>query len=161
MKKILVVILSFICLISSTVCLGACSNKGNATGSTELIDLADCEIGYELPIYPTCEFDYKVNEECTVHIKNINIKLVQKNEISSNNEVTGKFFPFVLEVNAEGETTDSLAGKTIALHLRDSFPVSFVYSGESVVNTNGTINWKFNVTDISVYKILYFYRIVI
>ena len=50
--------------------LTACSDKN------ELVDLADCEIGYELPVYPNCEFDYKVNDDCTVHVSSIKATLV-------------------------------------------------------------------------------------
>ena len=162
MKKFLVLLLSIVCIISTTAGLTACDNysdNGSSNNIVGAIDLANCEIGYELPVYPTCEFDYKVNDNMTVHIKNIKVRLVEKNIINEDDEIAGNFYPYVVEVTAEGSTAIEFANTVITLQLRDSFPVSFVYSGDAVINSNGTINWSFQITDSALYKQVFFYKI--
>ena len=112
MKKFLVVCLSLLCLMF-TFGLTACGDKDN----NELIDLADCEIGYELPVYPSCEFDYKVNDDCVVHISSIKAVLVQKNEIHEGDLLTENFTPYIVELRFLGRTDASNVDKNIKVRL--------------------------------------------
>ena len=112
MKKFLVVCLSLLCLMF-TFGLTACGDKDN----NELIDLADCEIGYELPVYPSCEFDYKVNDDCVVHISSIKAVLVKKNEIHEGDLLTENFTPYIVELRFLGRTDASNVDKNIKVRL--------------------------------------------
>lgn len=110
MKKFLVVCLSLLCLMF-TFGLTACEDKN------EMIELTDCEIGYELPVYPACEFDYKVNDECTIHVSSIKATLIEKNEIHEGDLLTEKFDPYVIRIDFNGYTNASHADKNIWLSI--------------------------------------------
>lgn len=157
MKKLFVSLFSVVLFVSSIVGFTACGNNNS------LPDLADCEIGYQLPVYPTCEFDYKYNDEYIVHIDSITVTLVEKNTIEEGDILDKKFFPYYVEWVVKGSTSVTLAGKNIFIELHsteDSSGTSKNYHGtiESdgtffVKNKRGTYEnsiWYFNeVSQIS------------
>jgi uncharacterized protein YxeA len=152
-KKIIAVLLCLLCL--SPFAISGC-NKNNSNTDSQIIDLANCEIGYELPVYPECEFNYKINEECTVHVKSIKATLIQKNTISENDTLDSEFHPYIIHISAIGSTDMKFEGKELRLNLRidKNFKTQYYYL--ATVNNNGIINWEYDQTDWSSYtKILF------
>lgn len=137
MKRFLVVILSLICFIA-TIGITGCDNNENESG---VIDLADCEIGYQLPVYPSCEFDYQVSEDCIVHISSITMTLTEKNVINPNDVLNSAYYPYVFTLKATGYTDKSFAGTSIYFKYRCSVP-NFLLRILSVVDDDGAITWE-------------------
>ena len=139
MKKFFVNLMCAIMLVCATIGLTAC---GDDKTSNQLPDLADCEIGYQMPIYPSYEFDYQVSEDCVVHIKSITMTLIEKRTISPNELLTDKFQPYIFELNALGSTDVKFAGKTIYLRLLASQQYKTEYYYSAVIQEDGAIHWK-------------------
>ena len=142
MKKFLVVCLSIVCLMF-TFGLTACSDKN------ELVDLADCEIGYELPVSPNCEFDYKVNDDCTVHVSSIKATLVEKNEIHEGDILTEPFTPYVVELQFIGSTDISNIDKNIKVRLNlqiTSISITTAISSDGYINGTTIAYLKYTPT---------------
>lgn len=153
MKKLFVSLFSVVLFVFSIVGFTACGNNNS------LPDLADCEIGYQLPVYPTCEFDYKYNDEYIVHIDSITVTLVEKNTIEEGDILDEKFSPYYAEWIVKGSTDATLAGKDIFIELHtteDGKSTSTSYSGS--IESDGTFNVKYKQ---AIYKnsIWYFHEV--
>lgn len=127
MKKFIAVL----CVVLLSLCLFV----GCADDSQSSIDLEKYEIGDELPIYPNCEFDYKVNDECTVHISSIKLTLVEKREITENCVIENDFFKYTFNLIVTGVTHSDFSQKNIEITF-NAFINS--YSTSTKINNDGT-----------------------
>lgn len=144
MKKAYLVLLSIIIGIFSSVGLTGCGDNENGT---IFPDIANCEIGYQLPIYPTCEFDYRVtngDDVYVIHIKSITMTLSAKNKITETTPIEGTYFPYTFRIKAEGSTTSDLSGKTVTLYVQDVISDS-AYMASTIIEEDGTIVWDSEV----------------
>ncbi|MCD8372956.1 MAG: hypothetical protein LUD27_06630 [Clostridia bacterium] len=112
MKKFICTALCSLIALSA-VPLASCSNNSG------LINLADCEIGYELPVYPDCEFDYKIDDDCVVHISEIKAVLTAKNEINEGDVIEDEFYyryeiSITIEAQLVGEYNSYVGSTRIA-----------------------------------------------
>lgn len=134
----------FVALISTVLCFSLFAFAGCENNHTqvETPNLSECDIGFQVPIYPSFEFDYQVNNECLVHISSITMTLVEKNYLQQGELVTGDFQPFVFELNAIGKTEERFAGEKIYIQLQaeEQYKTQYFYS--AIVNGDGTIAWE-------------------
>lgn len=140
MRKFLISFLSLAFIVCLTFGLTACGNK-----KEELPDLADCEIGYQLPVYPGVEFDYKVVDRNAnafiVHISEIKLTLAKKNTITANTTLEKPFYRYELTFTAKGSTDTKLAGE----HMYLGYLTSTNASNNTAVTTVddfGNITWE-------------------
>lgn len=149
MKKFFIGFLTLLCLVSFSFGLTACKDNDG------LIDLANAEIGYELPVYPDCEFDYKVNDECTVHISSIKATLVAKNEIHEGDVLDEPFYPYEVKLEFTGSTDAKNKDKAIYIGiLLQTYSISIkaiisdngIMSGETIAKTTSSSISFFRVT---------------
>ncbi len=123
------------------VLLSLCLFVGCADDLQNTIDLEKCEIGDELPIYPNFEFDYKVNDEITVHVNSIKLILTEKNTIKQNEVNEGYYYPYTMTIKVSATTSPSNAGKKLEFVLTNG---ANGYSLYNTVNSDGTIEWEEN-----------------
>lgn len=99
MKKFFVSVIGAIMFCLSVFGLVSCKQESKS-GS---IDLANCEVGNKLPVYPTCEFDYKIDDNCIVHINHFSATLVRKNSIEENAILEERFNRYEIQVEIGGK----------------------------------------------------------
>lgn len=142
MKKFVLILL--IALLSLPVlAFAACAEPAD-----DPYDLSTKEIGYEIPVYPDCEFSYKIIKteynyetmqyevvlEEEVHISEFSATFVRKNTIEENALLTGYFYPYTIRMYAVGKTSPSLEGKSLAIFTHSE-------SFNAKVNADGSIIW--------------------
>ena len=137
MKKLFVAFISAVLCFSLFAFVGC--DEGSAAASFEEI-----EVGYNLPVYPDFEFDYKVSDDCIVHINKIKIELTDKNIIEPNETVSSPYWPYIFHVSASGSTDAKYAGKTIYLILinKSVYRTQFYY--ETTIGDDGSIYWDYD-----------------
>ncbi len=109
MKKFYVVLLSLImCFVS--ICFAGCGDKET---QAELIDLADCDIGYQLTCYPQCNFGYKIDENFIVNIDSFSATLIEKHEIHEGDILDDDFYPYAVKVTVTGTTDAANANRIV------------------------------------------------
>lgn len=150
MKKFIAVL----CVILLSMCLFV----GCADDSQNTIDLEKCEIGDELPIYPNCEFDYKVDENYTVHISSIKLTLVEKKYIIKDSCIDDSFYKYTIKFAANGSTHKTLSGKTVDIRLAD---IGLQYSLRLEINEDGSFGGDTEIYTNSYIIPLTFFKIVI
>ena len=107
MKKFSIfIILIIVCIF----CFAGCVNTPNTAS-----DLGDCNVGYEFEVYPNVEFNYKISDDFIVHISDISVTLVQKNEIKANDTIENIFMPYVVKLEVSGFTTAEHCGTRIRI----------------------------------------------
>lgn len=161
MKKFLVVCLSLICLMF-TFGLTACGDKA------ETLDLADCEIGYELPVYPNCKFNYKITYDdykqqtldvpVIVNIDNINAILVEKNDINEDDVLEQPFHMYKINLVIVGHTDKELSGRELRIWLIDQLTGN-TFSNKATIDENGNINWNYYSYCNSILQRISFYQL--
>lgn len=134
MKKVFTSILCSFLLIYGIIGLTACNNNE----SESLPDLANCKIGYELPVYPQCDFYYKVDENFTVHIENVSATLTKKNEIHQGDTLDTEFYPYTVTLTVSGTTDPANADQTFYFRFR--FCENSFTTIKAIVNSNGSIS---------------------
>lgn len=142
MKKfVLILLIALLCL--PVLAFAACAEPAD-----DPYDLSTKEIGYEIPVYPDCEFSYKIIKteynyetmqyevvlEEEVHISEFSATLVRKNTIEENALLTGYFYPYTIRMYAVGKTSPSLEGKSLAIFTHSE-------SFNAKVNADGSIIW--------------------
>ena len=141
-------------LLVAVLCVPIFTFAACADPSDDPYDLSTKEIGYEIPVYPDCEFSYVVKwterdpetredieKSCTVKITDMKATLTAKNTISEGEVLEDYFYPYTIQIRAVGETDPSFAGLEIYLHILNdgySFP-----SRTSTVDSNGNIVWEY------------------
>ncbi len=156
MKKFLFCLCSLVLTICATCLLTACDNDKATQSSSNPINY---EIGYELTVYPDCDFNYKVNDECLVHVSDISVVLAQKNEIAKNDTLTEPFYPCVYHISAKGSTDAKFAGKTIYIRLTVSEMYQQFYYYSAIIEADGTINWEYDQTTWTSITQVYFHDV--
>lgn len=141
MKKLLVTLMSAVLCFSLFVFVG-CGD------SEQFIDkLEDKELGYEIPIYPDYEFDYKIideahnNKEIILHVTDIKITLAAKNVIPANEPISGTFCKYTYRIKAHATTDPSNQGTRLMLWVGSRFSNETYYAPSSLVNEDGSIEW--------------------
>ena len=124
MKKFSVlVILMIVCIF----CFAGCVNTPNSPSN-----LSNYKVGYEFEVYPTVEFNYKINDDFVVHISDISVTLVEKNEIKANDTIEGKYSPYTTKLEVSGYTDVKHSGTKIYV---------YVYAGPTTnIVCNATIS---------------------
>ncbi len=154
MKKFYVVLLSLImCFVS--ICFVGCGDKET---QAELIDLADCDIGYQLTCYPQCNFSYKLDENFIVNIDSFSATLIEKHEIHEGDILDDDFYPYAVKVTATGTTDTVNANKKVYFSFMCSYGVG---SGmEAIVDSTGHISWETTINPHSNF-VIRFYKVLV
>ena len=127
MKKFSIfIILIIVCVF----CFAGCVNTPKTAS-----DLGDCKVGYEFEVYPNVEFNYKINDDCVVHINNISVTLVKKNEINTGDTIEGLFYPYTAKMEVSGHTDASYFGKKINVQMTAGINS---YSCDAIISEDGT-----------------------
>lgn len=151
MKKLLAVLLSLIAL--SIPAFAGCSQD-------EAINEFDrYEVGYELPVYPSHDFYYKVNDEMTIHITDILVTLTEINTIKQDEILTGEFVPYIFTVKATGETDAKFAGTKVSLylHLKEDTGKNYYYTAG--IGQSGKVEWNYTQSNWFDISPVYFHKI--
>ncbi len=146
MKKFVCVILCAVLTLGLGVLLVGCNDNNGCQCTTEQLHgdyLADKEVGYEVPVYPNFEFDYKLESGRTIHISSIKVTLCSKNEIKPDEPFSGTFYPYAYKIQAKGYTRSTvLAGSKITLFINCT-DANTTY-GSATVQQDGTLEWEWN-----------------
>lgn len=143
MKKFaLVLLIALLCL--PVLAFAACADPAD-----DPYDLSTKEIGYEIPVYPDCEFSYvvkwterdpdtyeKTEKSCTVKIIDFSAILIEKHTISKGDIVEEEYNRFTVKIHAEGVTDKSLAGDRLRF-------VTGTITNISTIASDGSIVWDF------------------
>ena len=146
MKKfVLVLLIALLCL--PVLAFAACADPAD-----DPYDLSTKEIGYEIPVYPDCEFSYvvkwterdpetreEIEKSCTVKITDMKATLTAKNTISEGDVLEESFKPYEITVTVAGQTDAKFAGLEVGCNL------NFGESGKEQVATvdeKGYVNWE-------------------
>ena len=162
MKKFaLVLLIALLCL--PVLAFAACADPAD-----DPYDLSTKEIGYEIPVYPDCEFSYvvkwterdpetreEVEKSCTVKITDMKATLTAKNTVSEGDVLEESFVPYEITVTVAGQTDAELEGLEMVCNLNFG---ELLKDGSATVSENGTINWEIVLrvvaaNHISIYKI--------
>ena len=163
MKKfVLVLLIALLCL--PVLAFAACADPAD-----DPYDLSTKEIGYEIPVYPDCEFSYvvkwterdpetreEVEKSCTVKITDMKATLTAKNTISEGDVLEESFKPYEITVTVAGQTDVAFSGLQIYCYISCNDQSSPLIS--SNVDDNGNIYWEEilgadNANDISFYRL--------
>ncbi|MDE6605983.1 MAG: hypothetical protein K2K85_08195 [Clostridia bacterium] len=127
MKKFFVlIVLTIVCIF----CFVGCVNTPDSPNTST--DLGNYEVGYEFEVYPTVEFNYKINEDFIVHISDISVTLIEKNEIKANDIIENKYYyPYTTKFEVTGNTDAKHSGKQIDI---------YATSGAANIHCVATIN---------------------
>ncbi len=137
MKKFIVTVLCAVVTLCS-ISFAACSSSSDSG----LINLADCEIGYELPVYPDCEFDYKVDDDCVVHISEIKAVLTAKNEINAGDLVEDKFYRYEITLSANGYTNNNAKSEYTINITYGIFDPTEVFMMTAETQSDNSLQWE-------------------
>lgn len=143
MKKfVLILLIALLCL--PVLAFAACAEPAD-----DPYDLSTKEIGYEIPVYPDCEFSYVLKREKfdpdaqeyiekshTIKITAFSVTLIEKNPVSEGDVLEDDYGYYVVKLHAEGSTDASLIGKTLWFQTVDA-------QGSSIVNENSSVIWDF------------------
>lgn len=148
MKKFaLVLLIALLCL--PVLAFAACADPAD-----DPYDLSTKEIGYEIPVYPDCEFSYvvkwterdpetreEIEKSCTVKITDMKATLTAKNTISDGQTLDDNFYPYTIQIKAIGNTDPSFAGLEIYFYIACDFSAPYE---TSTVDQNGSIVWEYS-----------------
>lgn len=150
MKKLsIIVILALVCAL----CFAGCGEKPTST-----LDLSECEIGYEFEVYPNVEFDYKINDDFIVHISDIKVTLIEKNEVNTNDILEGEFYPYVAKIEVTGTADPKFSGTSIYISFSNG---SNTPSCKATITEDGTFHARNETSVLKKYDTIYLYRIII
>ncbi|MDE7209496.1 MAG: hypothetical protein K2O31_06390 [Clostridia bacterium] len=153
MKKFFVlIVLTIVCIF----CFVGCVNTPDSPNTST--DLGNYEVGYKLDVYPNIEFNYKINDDFIVHISNISVTFVEKNEIKANDTIENSFYPYVTRLEVSGHTNTDHSGKCINIRLISD---ANSYSCNATINEDGTFYGYKDLFALRKANTLYFYQITI
>lgn len=135
MKKIFTFALSLTVLLCATLGLSAC-------GETKEASLEDCEIGYQVHVYPEFAFNYSLNWDDTnylFYIESITVTLTEKKSIDSETTLAGTFYPYTFQVSANATTTSELAGRLVSIRLLKNDALTML---QTTIQPDGKIEWS-------------------
>jgi hypothetical protein len=124
------------------------------------IDLEKCDIGYELPVYPSCNFKFKTSRDEIVEISNFKVVLKEKNTIITQDPIDREFMweRFIVTITFEGKADVMLAGKKIWFEpLYNSTGHSYsLCSSETIVGEDGSFSFSgASAVDRYIYEFLF------
>ena len=137
-------------LLVAVLCVPIFAFAACADPSDDPYDLSTKEIGYEIPVYPDCEFsyvvkltrynietnDYDIIDERTVKITHFSATLIDKNPVSNGDVLEDDHANYTVKLHVEGLTDVSMEGTSLRLLTKDA-------QGASIVNNDGSIVWDF------------------
>lgn len=137
-------------LLVAVLCVPIFAFAACADPSDDPYDLSTKEIGYEIPVYPDCEFSYKIIKteynyetmqdevvlEAEVHISEFSVTLVNKNPVSAGDILDEDYGYYTVKLHVEGLADSVLVGKTLWFQTIDA-------QGKSTVDSDGSIIWDF------------------
>lgn len=143
MKKfVLVLLIALLCL--PVLAFAACADPAD-----DPYDLSTKEIGYEIPVYPDCEFSYVVKwteydpetyepfqKSCMVKITDFSATLVDKSPVSEGDILDEDYGYYTVKLHVEGLADSVLVGETLWFQTIDA-------QGKSTVDSDGSIIWDF------------------
>lgn len=155
MKKVISLItVFFVCaVVACAVCLAGCSSEDDVY--VHIIDFEKCEIGYEVPVHPDCEFNYELSDGHIIQMEKITAVLSDKTAEEDSLTVSGDYAPYTITISAHGHTDKDLSGKNLEICFRTTL-TNFVQSSTSKVDENGDIFWDFSIGAISTFSAIYF-----
>ena len=133
-------------ILSILLCLFLCFTLGAITGCSSedtLIDLEDCKIGYELPVYPNVSFVFEIEDGTLVEISNYKVVLKEKNTHIGNDPLTHDFFRgrYVVSVSFHGKTDPKYVGYSV--HFSRLIRPGYYASGKgALVGENGEFDFE-------------------
>lgn len=155
-------------LLVAVLCVPIFAFAACADPSDDPYDLSTKEIGYEIPVYPDCEFSYVVKWEewdpetredieksCTVKITDMKATLTAKNTISEGEVLDESFSPYEITVSVTGHTDVSFVGLEIYCYISCN---DLSNQSISLVDNNGNIYWE-DVVGINNANHISFYRL--
>ena len=124
------------------------------------IDLEKCDIGYELPVYPSCNFKFKTNRNEIAEISNFKVVLKEKNTVITEDPIDQKFMynRFIIIVTFDGKVDPTLAGKKVWFEpLYNSTGHSYsLCSSETIVGEDGSFSFSgVDEVDRYIYEFLF------
>lgn len=138
-------------LLVAVLCVPIFAFAACADPSDDPYDLSTKEIGYEIPVYPDCEFSYVVKwterdpetredieKSCTVKITEFKATLTQKKSIETNDVVEDRFYRHYVTFQAKGKTDPSFAGQNFGF---DFYCGGSRYVIEAKADDDGNIVW--------------------
>lgn len=143
MKKfVLILLIALLCL--PVLAFAACADPAD-----DPYDLSTKEIGYEIPVYPDCEFSYVVKWEewdpetrepieksCMVKVTDFSAILINKSPVSEGDILDEDYGYYTIKLHIDGLADTILVGKTLWFQTKDA-------QGSSIVNIDGSIAWDF------------------
>ncbi len=148
MKKLsIIVILALVCVL----CFAGCGEEPTST-----LDLSECEIGYEFEVYPNVEFNYTISDDFIVHISDIKVTLIEKNEINANDNIEGYFYPYIIKVEVKGKTDAKHANTDIYIALSTA---NVGINCRATISEDGTFYGHQEISIIKSFNKIYFSRI--
>lgn len=140
-------------LLVAVLCVPIFAFAACAEPSDNPYDLSTKEIGYEIPVYPDCEFSYVVKwterdpetreyieKSCTVKITDIKATLTAKNTISEGDALEESFAPYEITVTVAGQTDTTFIGLNLGCYVRNDNDTRRV--GAAIIGQNGEIKWS-------------------
>ena len=146
MKKFaLVLLIALLCL--PVLAFAACADPAD-----DPYDLSTKEIGYEIPVYPDCEFSYvvkwterdpetseEIEKSCTIKITEFKAILTQKNSIEATSTVDERFYRHYVTFQAKGKTDIAYVGQVFTF---DFYCGGNRYGIEAEADEGGNIVWS-------------------
>ena len=140
-------------LLVAVLCVPIFAFAACADPSDDPYDLSTKEIGYEIAVYPDCEFSYVVKwteynynpetgipehseKSCTVNITEFNAVLLEKHLISEGDVLEEEYERFTVKIHVEGATDPAMAGDELRF-------VTGNITNISTVAEDGSIVWDF------------------
>lgn len=140
-------------LLVAVLCVPIFAFAACADPSDDPYDLSTKEIGYEIPVYPDCEFSYvvkwdsrdfetweKIEKTCTVKITDMKATLTAKNTISEGDVLEESFKPYEITTTVTGQTDIEFSGLIIYCYLIEG--ENSIYKAATVAD-DGSIDWTF------------------
>ena len=125
MRKLSIGLISIVLCFCLFMFVGCDNNKSSVEEESvsyycSYSQLEKMEIGSELPIYPECEFDYKLtykDKDYIIHITSLSAQLVKKNFIEKDALIEGEYYPFEVHAVVEGSVPTNFPLKSFAFLL--------------------------------------------
>lgn len=145
MKKIISLLFCLICtvIVGCSVENPTSQSSKEASNNGELFEytnLNNYNIGDEIPVYPSHQFCYKIDEDSTITITKFSVTLKEKNLISENEILSSPFYPFKIVLSVEGKIDGEIISnkKVEVFWMLDGAALYF----ETQPNQNGNFSFE-------------------
>ena len=133
MKKFSIISILVVLTLAFVFCFAGCTNTPDTSNDSSA--LSNYEVGHKFVVYPTVEFNYKIEDDFIVHISNISVTLVEKNEVKENDTIEDeRYSPFTTKMEVSGYTDVKHSGKHISIWVSGTFG----FSCKAIISEDGT-----------------------